>query len=210
VVSNTLIHTANIGIGIKDTGTASLFNDTISDVTDGVAVYAKFLTEGGHVTNGWDNLIWGVTNAVRTTNSGTVTITFSDLEHTNWPGVGNVSADPLFLNPALQDYRLATNSPILAGGKNAGTIGAHFPVGAPMAASHPRFEPMTHSNGGMVQFWADSEKSYTLQVSDAIVTASLPVHNFSNGVTRRNRCCWVSSAWPVCTRPSNSVAKKVR
>src|SRR4029079_4515074 len=97
VVSNTLIHSANIGIGIKDSGTASLFNNTISAVTDGVAVYAKFTSQGGFVTNGANNLIWGVTNAIRATSGGTFTNVFCDFEGTNWPGPGNFSGDPLFL-----------------------------------------------------------------------------------------------------------------
>jgi hypothetical protein len=173
VVSNTLIHTANIGIGIKDSGTAALFNNTISDVMDGVAVYAKFTPQGGYVTNGANNLIWGVTNAIHTTSNGTVTMTFNDLQGTNWPGVGNISIDPLFLNALLRDYRVATNSPVLGAGQGGHDVGARFPVGASMALSHPRIEAATLSGGtGVVQFWADSEKSYTLQVAPAISGAT--------------------------------------
>ena len=169
VVTNTLIHTASIGIGIKDSGTASLFNNTISDVTDGVAVYAKFTPQGGFVTNGANNLIWGVTNALSTTENGTVTTVFSDLQGTNWPGTGNINADPFFLNAALRDFRLATHSPARGAGQGGGDVGAQFPVGAPMALSHPRIESATHSGGGgLVQFWADSEKSYTLEIADAV------------------------------------------
>jgi hypothetical protein len=168
VVSNTLIHRANIGIGIKDSGTASLYNNTISDVTDGVAVYAKFTAEGGHVTNGANNLIWGVTNAINTTNEGTVTMAFSDLQGTNWPGAGNISADPLFLGAALFDFRLMTNSPARNSGNDGADMGARFPVGAPMALSHPRIESATREGGeGVVRFWADSERSYSLQRAEA-------------------------------------------
>lgn len=169
VVSNTLIHTANIGVGIKDSGTASLYHNTISDVTDGVAVYAKFTDVGGSVTNGANNLIWGVTNAIRATNDGVVTMVFSDLQGTNWPGIGNISLDPLFLNAAQRDFRLATNSPALNAGQDGTDQGARFPVGAPMALSHPRIESASISGGlGRIEFWADSEKSYTLQMSDTI------------------------------------------
>jgi hypothetical protein len=173
VVSNTLIHTANIGIGIKDSGTASLYNNTISDATDGVAVYAKFTAQGGFVTNGANNLIWGVTNAITTTNNGAVTMEFSDLQDTNWPGSGNISADPLFLNAAMRDFRLATNSPARGAGLGGRDLGAQFPVGAPMALSHPRIESAILSGAtGVIQFWADPEKSYTLRMANAISGAT--------------------------------------
>ncbi len=169
VVSNTLIHTANIGIGIKDSGTASLFQNTISDVVDGVAVYAKFTEVGGAVTNGANNILWGVTNAIRATNDGTVTLVFSDLQNTNWPGEGNISADPLFLNAPLRDFRLATNSPARHAGTGGRDLGPSFPVGAPMALSHPRIENISVLGAmGRIQFWADSEKSYTLERSGAL------------------------------------------
>ena len=39
-----------------------------------------------------------------------------------------------------------------------------------MASSHPPFESAMRSNGvDVVQFWADSEKSYTLEISDALL-----------------------------------------
>jgi hypothetical protein len=166
VVSNTLIHTANIGIGIKDRGTASLYQNTISDVVDGVAVYAKFTPEGGHITNAANNLLWGLTNAIRTTNDGTAVMTFSDLEHVLWPGTGNVSVDPQFLNAGLDDFRLAPTSPLLNAGQGGRPMGALFPVGAPMALSHPRIESASGSTSeGRVEFWADSERSYTLEMA---------------------------------------------
>jgi parallel beta-helix repeat protein len=173
VVSNTLVHTANIGIGIKDSGTASLFQNTISATTDGVAAYAKFTPQGGFVTNGANNIIWGVTNSVRATNDGTVTIVFSDLQHTNWPGAGNFSADPLFLNAAAFDYRLAAGSPARYAGHDGQDVGAYFPVGAPQALSHPRIESVVLANGLLsVKFWADSEKAYTLSGAAALEGAS--------------------------------------
>jgi hypothetical protein len=89
---------------------------------------------------------------------------YSDIQGTNWPGVGNISADPLFLNPALRDYRLMSNSPALGTGLAGNNMGTHFPVGAPMALSHPRIESETISNGvATIRFWADSEKAYTLE-----------------------------------------------
>jgi hypothetical protein len=43
-------------------------------------------------------------------------------------------------------------------------MGAFFPVGAPMASSHPVFEAITLDNGMVtLKFWADSEKIYAIQ-----------------------------------------------
>ena len=78
-------------------------------------------------------------------------------------GPGMISADPLFLNPAARDYRLAANSPCLGAGRGGADLGARFPVGAPMAFSHPRIESIRRLGGSAeVQFWVDSEKTYTL------------------------------------------------
>ncbi len=168
VVSNCLIYRVENGIAVKDKSTASLFNNTFVDCTYGVNLYQKYSTPvaggGGAITNAFDNIIWGnATNFLIATNSSMVS-TYSDIGGTNWPGVGNISADPLFLNATLRDYRLSTNSPANGSGHLGGSMGAQFPVGAPMALSHPRIESQTISNGlTIIRFWADSEKSYTLR-----------------------------------------------
>jgi hypothetical protein len=135
VVTNTLIYNAEIGIGIKDQGTASLYNNTITRATDAVAVYTKFLTVGGHVTNGFNNLFWGVTTALRS-DRGTAVMDFSDLQGTNFPGTGNISADPLWLDSAGLDFRLGTNSPCRSTGSNGLDRGVIFPVGGLPAEPH--------------------------------------------------------------------------
>jgi hypothetical protein len=35
-----------------------------------------------------------------------------------WPGIGNLNADPLFLNPGAGDFRLAAGSPCIDAGHN--------------------------------------------------------------------------------------------
>jgi hypothetical protein len=78
-----------------------------------------------------------------------------------------LSADPLFLNPAEHDYRLAAGSPCLGSGRDGADLGAHFPVGAPMAPSHPAFTSVASGTDGLrLRFWADSEKTYSVLASD--------------------------------------------
>jgi hypothetical protein len=95
--------------------------------------------------------------------------TFSDFQGTNFPGIGNVSVEPLWINPAGDDYRLSTNSPLAEAGKNSGPMGATFPVGAAMASSHPVLDTIElSSTNAVLRFWADSEKTYSVLASDSL------------------------------------------
>ena len=169
VVSNTLVYAANTGIAIKDNGTASLYNNTFAAVTEGIAAYGKFTAQGGHVTNGFNNLIWGVTTSLRLTNGATALLAFSDLEHTNYPGAGNISADPHWKDAAAKDYLFLAGSPCLGAGLGGANIGASLPAGAPMAPSHPTLDSFRMTPAGLeLQFWADSARTTTLQSSPSL------------------------------------------
>ena len=173
VVSNCLIYSVDSCVAVKDKSTASLFHNTFANALYGVRLYQKYSTPvaggGGRITNALNNIIWGnSTNLSIATNSDMVSL-YSDIGGTNFPGAGNISDDPLFVNAAARDYRLAAPSPAAGTGLAGVDMGAFFPVGAPMALSHPRIESETISNGvATVRFWADSEKSYTLQLSDQV------------------------------------------
>ncbi len=172
-VRNTLIYNTDTGIAIKDGSTVGLYSNTIASSTYGLRLYQKFTTpaDGGHVTNGYNNIIWGNTTSISLRDNSSAVMHHSDVQDTNWPGTGNISSDPLFLNSGLHDYRLAANSPAAGTGLNGGNMGVRFPVGAPMALSHPRIESLSVSgNVAVIRFWADSEKSYSLQCRDQLTT----------------------------------------
>jgi Right handed beta helix region len=173
VVSNCLIYGADICVAVKDKSSASLFNNTFADSAYGVRLYQKYGTPvaggGGRITEGYNNVIWGNAANLDIAANSDMAVSYSDIGGTTFPGTGNISADPKFLNPPARDYRLAADSPASRTGLDGGDMGAQFPVGAPMALSHPRLESAALSNGNAIlRFWADSEKSYTLQMSDAL------------------------------------------
>jgi hypothetical protein len=131
-------------------------------------------TGGGLITNSYNNIIWNSRFATfEILNNGIVIADHSDFGGMTWPGEGNFDLDPLFVNPAGHDYRLTENSPCIETGRDGADMGAHFPVGAPMAPSHPYFTSIVISNG-MVKlgFWIDSEKDYTIQGSDTAAPLS--------------------------------------
>ena len=189
IVSNCCIYAVNTGVAVKDGSTAALYQLTIFGCANAVRLYQKYSTpvDGGHVTNGWNNLFWNNSATINLKDNSSFVTGFSDLQGTNWPGVGNQNIDPQFRNPAQNDFRLAANSPLRGAGGNGADVGASFPVGAAMASSHPLFTDIRELNGRIrLRYWIDPERTYTLRAASALsgsgggvlssgITDSLPV-----------------------------------
>lgn len=173
VVRNCLIHGCRFGVQVKDESVVEVYQCTIVDNDWGLNNYSKAdplaLFGGGHTSNAHNNILWNNGIAIAMLNSGTLTAEYSNFGSTQWPGTGNIRANPLFLNAALGDYRLDDDSPSRGTGRDGADMGAKFPVGAPMASSHPYFQPIERINGEVViRFWSDSERSYLVQSSPAV------------------------------------------
>jgi hypothetical protein len=171
VVSNCLIYNANIGIAVKDGATASFYHNTIVDTVSGLALYQKFPDRGGgEMTNGYNNIIFNNVTNVGVYDGSTLVTTYSDIEGTNWPGVGNISAAPLFQNAVARDYRLGVNSPARGTGLNDRDMGAIFPNGAFTAPSHPVIRSFAVDGDVTLSFWADPRRTYSVQSVDDFST----------------------------------------
>jgi hypothetical protein len=186
VVRNCLMYENESGVAVKDTPadpsrpcTAIVYNCTIVENLFGFTNFNKSCltcpTGGGQTTNSFNNILWGNRTTLSLINSGTLTADHSNFQGTNYPGLGNISIDPLFLDPAERDYRLRPDSPCLGTGRDGASMGAHFPVGAAMALSHPKIDsierrPASGNEGihDVIRFWADSERSYTLLGTDTL------------------------------------------
>ena len=178
VVSNCLMYGNDSGVAVKDSPggkppcTANVMNCTIVDCDYAYRCYNKSmpnsLTDGGQITNSYDNILWAPRIAtLQILNSGILIADHTDFGGTNWPGTGNFDASPLFLNAAQRDYRLAPNSPCVGTGRNGGNLGVTYPVGSLLAPSHPIISSIAATNGLVkLGFWVDSEKNYSLQSSD--------------------------------------------
>lgn len=76
----------------------------------------------GHAINNWGN--WDsstIKSSILFHNgsdiNGACSVSYSDTEHSLHPGVGNISTDPLFSDPAAGDYRLRFGSPCADAGE---------------------------------------------------------------------------------------------
>lgn len=131
VVRNCLIYNCNSGVAVKDECNASIYNCTLVSNNYGINLQAKYPTQyqGGRATNTYNNIIWGNQTQIFVTNNPVIVVNFSDIEGTNWTGIGNISLNPMFRNPAAGDFRLSSDSPCIGTGSNNMTMGVHYPVG---------------------------------------------------------------------------------
>lgn len=172
-VTNCLIHHVDAGIAVKDLSTAGIYGCTIVSNAYGFHCYNKASpsspTGGGFITNSFNNILWDNGQTLSLLNGSTLTASFSDFQNTNVPGAGNLSIDPVWLNPAEFDFRASPDSLLLRAGASGSAMGAIFPVGARMASSHPQFSSIESGEGGItLRFWADSERSYSLLVGESL------------------------------------------
>jgi hypothetical protein len=179
-VRNCLIYGCRSAIQVKDDCFASVYHCTIVSNAWGFTNYNKVnpgsSTGGGHTTNTYNNILWDNGTTISMWNHSTLSADHCDFGATNWPnpsvidiaGVSsnNINADPLFLNAPQRDYRLAYQSPCRGTGRDGADMGARFRVGSILAPSHPVIEAVWRepaTDGDAIGFWADSERSYTLQ-----------------------------------------------
>jgi parallel beta-helix repeat protein len=188
VVRNSLIYGCRSGVQVKDNCIATVYNCTIVSNAWGFTNYNKInpgsATGGGNTWDAHNNILWDDRITISMWNGSTLSADHCNFGGTNWPppnvagpctnGIctNNISVNPLFVNEAQRDYRLQTNSPCRGAGRDGADLGASLPVGAPMAPSNPYFEVITRLPAGTseatqvtLRFWADSERSYTVESS---------------------------------------------
>ncbi|MCX8157212.1 MAG: right-handed parallel beta-helix repeat-containing protein [Verrucomicrobiae bacterium] len=171
-VSNCVIYNVESGISVKDSSLAAVYQSTVAAAQYGIRNYNKANPNapdgGGAVTSSWNNIFWNLeVAAVSLLNGSTLAAEYSNFYHTNWPGVGNLAVDPLFVDAARHDYRLATNSPLRAAGREGWPMGAIYPVGG-IPAAPGALEALRLTPGTLTLRWlddADNEEAFELQRS---------------------------------------------
>lgn len=168
-VSNNLVWNAHTGIAIKDGSTANVIGNTIVDCAFGIQAYPKYSANGGHLTNGYNNILWNNAVTLVITN-GSMVLNNSDLGgsvfwNTNsfdLSETNNIDADPLFADSTARNYQLAPGSPALGSGRGGSDMGVVLPVGG-LPGAPSSLTALTSNPGTVGLVWqnnADNESSF--------------------------------------------------
>lgn len=189
VIRDSLIYKCGIGISAYSSSNCLFYNTTVAACSNGVFLRNNPDPALASATN---LIVWRNSHNIIVTNTSALDIRFSDVEGTNFPGVGNISADPLFASIALDDYRLAAGSPCIGTGQGGVNMGVPFPVGGipamplRLGAYGPPVVPGDPDASGFVQLsWqddADNEDGFMIERSTNRITWEVIENNLSPNI----------------------------
>jgi hypothetical protein len=130
-ITGALIIDNESGILASDGASVTLTNSTVA--SNAGPVVEALSTASVIISNSiiWDN----ATGLVE--DGGTITATYSCVQDMVWPGTGNISSDPLFVDAANGDYHLTALSPCIGTASDGGDMGAFAYVPPPPHFSIP-------------------------------------------------------------------------
>ncbi|MFC1715984.1 T9SS type A sorting domain-containing protein [Candidatus Poribacteria bacterium] len=118
IINNVIVRNIAVsggGISCANGSAPTLINNTISEnsaETGGGGIDCR----DSSLPEGLNNVLWADSPIEIFVDSGSgMDITYSDIQG-GWPGAGNISANPVFVNAASNDYQLTNNSPCIGKG----------------------------------------------------------------------------------------------
>ncbi len=128
-IRNVLMSNVDIGISAKgQSGSTPVSNNTVDHVTIranaiGIQAEDKFGIPGAVINFNIRNSIIIAADSIHTDyNPATIVVNYSNVITEPWAGAGNLQANPLFVNPAVHDFRPQPGSPSIDAGDPASAL----------------------------------------------------------------------------------------
>ena len=116
VENNVILH-CSIGVAIKDSSAPVMANNTIVHCETGIHAFEKNLGHGGGRGHCVNSVIWDCGRSVVMDSLSVLDVQFSAVQGSwIWPGAGNTTNDPTFVDLPRDDIRLSPVSPLLGVG----------------------------------------------------------------------------------------------
>ncbi len=113
------------GLSVKDSHECLAEHNTFAfNAETGVRAIEKNEGRGGGIITLHDSIVWGNDVQLLVESTGSIDVAHSDVEGMVPPGLGNISADPIFVDPAAGDFNLQENSPCIGTASDGGNLGA--------------------------------------------------------------------------------------
>jgi hypothetical protein len=165
-VRDSVIYGCGSGLSVNVSTNCWFENTTISGCATGL-----FFRASGDISHlaGTNNIVWGNSNTIVFTGNSSLDLAFTDVQG-GYPGPGNLNVDPLFVDPANADFRLAPGSPVAGAGLGGLDMGApltSLPVGGLPPAPF-RLAAIVSGTGPIQLRWnedADNETGFELERS---------------------------------------------
>jgi parallel beta-helix repeat protein len=130
IVHNNLIYDAGTGISCYASSNCVFTQNTVANCDLGLRLYLRPDHPGPAYGTATNNIFWDNIHSVSVTDGSRLDIAYSDISGVEvYPGTGNINSDPLFLDPANHDFRLAPGSPAAIAGLDGVPMGVRLPVG---------------------------------------------------------------------------------
>lgn len=178
VVSNCLIHDTGLGIEVKDGSTVEISRTTVAACDLGIRLRPRFTTRGGHITNSFDNLIWGNTVTLVTEADSTWAADHSLIDGAVVAGEAILTGDPKLLDPAGWNFTLGPDSPVRGRARDGGELGVRGRVGAAFAPSAPWLRLVVEDGVLGLRFLADGEAAFAVESAPGVADGWLPGRRF--------------------------------
>jgi hypothetical protein len=156
-IRDTLIYNCGIGISAYASSNLVFVNTTVADCTSGILFRNNPTRAVGLATN---LIVWGNITNVSVLQTSLLDLFHCDVDGTNYPGLGNISADPLFVNRALDNYDLSPGSPAKGAGAGGADMGVRFPVGG-IPSQPAQLVALLTTNSAVLLSWKDTAENET-------------------------------------------------